>query len=827
MLGHPLLLRQKREEERRQVNDREARTDLHASFMLASDGTSAAGRLGEFAATAAEERWAESQARTPPAIPDVPLAWGSGQTYPAAERHWEKEGVSRPGGMKVVGMSARYDDQRSRHYQLLITEGGTLLSRGKNCKHGQLGQFDPVVEAGEFGPVHGLEGMCVQQAVCGTVHALALTDDARVFAWGSDYEDLDNPSGARASDGRLGYATSRVPVTIPKEIEALRPEKRFQVNAPMPIFVRRKDIDAVIERESSRNLEDDDDLLVMWNQVVAYVEQGDTKRGGEKAGGSPVIDGFLSVQALKDAAVAMYRRLDGDETEATLLLQHLNLHVVPSELRPPAQIDELAAITLHGKRWLHVSGDRPEEVSDGMASVDFTDDEDLQWSAWVWQLDGSASRMSEILKRDNVVSISAGEKHSAALTDSGRLFCWGCGHDGRLGNGSELHQRAPAEPVEFVQPKWADSEAEALTQDRDGRRQVAQWLREHCAEDASTNAAIDAAAVVDDGSVLCTLYFNCRPFLKQERVVQVSCGNDFTLAISHSGHVYSWGYGECGQLGHGQEDDVSAQWSPRRVEALQQMIEQYGRVTQVACGEAHVLALTENASVIAWGESGNGQCGVRLGSDSSAAGAEDGYGSDENSATTTEDDTGSVVWQPRLIKEMLPSPSPGGIDARLDEAGVPLRMRCEPAIGDRVIQIAAGVEHSLALIDAGHILSWGKGDHGDGNGPLGNRLTPKEKREGCRAMPKLVTMAPRSNRDQGDFLFDMCVRLSDPSFQTCVCYLRLSRPIPAYSGVLCVLLSLVCGYCHAGMIATAWWRDLEFQSTQRRDLHRVLSTSLP
>ena len=46
MLGHPLLLRQKREEERRQVNDREARTDLHASFMLASDGTSAAGRLG-------------------------------------------------------------------------------------------------------------------------------------------------------------------------------------------------------------------------------------------------------------------------------------------------------------------------------------------------------------------------------------------------------------------------------------------------------------------------------------------------------------------------------------------------------------------------------------------------------------------------------------------------------------------------------------------------------------------------------------------------------------------------------------------------------------
>lgn len=365
--------------------------------------------------------------------------------------------------------------------------------------------------------------------------------------------------------------------------------------------------------------------------------------------------------------------------------------------------------------------------------------------------------MSEILKRDNVVSISAGEKHSAAITDSGRLFCWGSGKDGRLGNGCEDNQREPLEPVEFIKPKWSQSEADTLAQTSSGRQRLAQWLREHCIDDASTNGAIDAAAVVDDGATLCALYFNCRPFLRQERVIQVTCGSDFTLAISQRGDVYSWGYGERGQLGHGQEDDESVQWSPRRIEALCKRADLYGRVTQVVCGDSHVLALTENASVIAWGESGMGQCGVRLGQESSVtAGAADGFGSDDTCSASTDPD--SVVWEPRLIRELLPSPSTIGIDLRLDEAGVPRQMRSEPAVGDRVIQVAAGAEHSLALIDAGHVLSWGKAGFG-GNGPLGNRLSDTEKRDGCRAMPKVVTTAPARGQDHGDFLFDMCVPL--------------------------------------------------------------------
>jgi alpha-tubulin suppressor-like RCC1 family protein len=43
-----------------------------------------------------------------------------------------------------------------------------------------------------------------------------------------------------------------------------------------------------------------------------------------------------------------------------------------------------------------------------------------------------------------VVSVSAGAQHSAAVTDEGVLFMWGCGTDGRLGQGNENHFRIPA-----------------------------------------------------------------------------------------------------------------------------------------------------------------------------------------------------------------------------------------------------------------------------------------------------------------------------------------------------------------------------------------------
>lgn len=40
-----------------------------------------------------------------------------------------------------------------------------------------------------------------------------------------------------------------------------------------------------------------------------------------------------------------------------------------------------------------------------------------------------------------------------------------------------------------------------------------------------------------------------------EPVAQISCGSNHNLAITESGNLYTWGYGDMGALGHGEEKD--------------------------------------------------------------------------------------------------------------------------------------------------------------------------------------------------------------------------------------------------------------------------------
>lgn len=39
-------------------------------------------------------------------------------------------------------------------------------------------------------------------------------------------------------------------------------------------------------------------------------------------------------------------------------------------------------------------------------------------------------------------------------------------------------------------------------------------------------------------------------FPNAAKIVKISCGDDFNLALDETGKVYSWGYNRSGQLGH-------------------------------------------------------------------------------------------------------------------------------------------------------------------------------------------------------------------------------------------------------------------------------------
>ncbi|CAI5771736.1 E3 ubiquitin-protein ligase MYCBP2 isoform X9 [Podarcis lilfordi] len=84
------------------------------------------------------------------------------------------------------------------------------------------------------------------------------------------------------------------------------------------------------------------------------------------------------------------------------------------------------------------------------------------------------------------------------------------------------------------------------------------------------------------------------------RAVQVSCGFHHSVVLMENGDVYTFGYGQHGQLGHG---DVNSRGCPTLVQALP------GPSTQVTAGSNHTGILLMDGQVFTFGSFSKGQLG--------------------------------------------------------------------------------------------------------------------------------------------------------------------------------------------------------------------------
>ncbi|KAL3879973.1 hypothetical protein ACJMK2_032247, partial [Sinanodonta woodiana] len=200
-------------------------------------------------------------------------------------------------------------------------------------------------------------------------------------------------------------------------------------------------------------------------------------------------------------------------------------------------------------------------------------------------------RVIESLRGKEVVSVAAGGAHSACITSNGELYTWGKGRYGRLGHGDSEDQPRPklVEPLKgyrVIDVACGSGDAQTLCITDDDS--VWSW------------GDGDYGKLGRGGSDGCKVPMRVDS-LQGLGVFKVECGSQFSVALTKSGAVYTWGKGDYHRLGHGTDDHVRR---PRRVSALQGK-----KIVDVACGSLHCVACTDNGEVYTWGDNDEGQLG--------------------------------------------------------------------------------------------------------------------------------------------------------------------------------------------------------------------------
>lgn len=144
------------------------------------------------------------------------------------------------------------------------------------------------------------------------------------------------------------------------------------------------------------------------------------------------------------------------------------------------------------------------------------------------------------------VQISAGSSFTLGLTSEGTVYAWGQNFQGMLGNGTTTGSSTPVQVL-----------------------------------------GVGGTGVLSG-------------------ISQVEAGGEFSMALSTSGSVYSWGRNAEGQLGQGATSAIST--TPVLVVAGAQGSGSLSNVTSIAAGYQHALALV-GGNVFAWGDNTSGKLG--------------------------------------------------------------------------------------------------------------------------------------------------------------------------------------------------------------------------
>ena len=320
-------------------------------------------------------------------------------------------------------------------------------------------------------------------------------------------------------------------------------------------------------------------------------------------------------------------------------------------------------------------------------------------------------------------SIRAGESHTCALFNNGTLRCWGLSDEGQLGYGNTFtigddeHPSAAGDvPLVGVGAKLAVGAKHTCALLDNGL--VRCWGKNEYGQ-----LGYNTTLSVGDGEAIASYgYVNLGGV-----AVKIAAGYDHTCALMNTGNVRCWGRNTYGQLGRAHANHIGD--NEQVYENEDSDVEVGGSVKNIVAGGNHTCALLDNGKVRCWGYNGHGQLGYGhrnpIGDSEDPADAGDvPVGGDvvmqlaagENHTCAVLNTGNMRCWGYNGFGQLGYGDTASVL--RPEEAG-------DVEVGGQVLQVAAGKTHTCALLGTGDLKCWGNGGSGRlGYGNTHHRLEP-------------------------------------------------------------------------------------------------------
>ncbi len=270
-----------------------------------------------------------------------------------------------------------------------------------------------------------------------------------------------------------------------------------------------------------------------------------------------------------------------------------------------------------------------------------------------------AVHSSGVLAGKTIIAVTAGSYHSLALCSDGTLAAWGRNDNGQLGNNSTINSKVPV-IVRNTGLLLGKTVIQISAGDDHSLALCSDGTVASWGRNNHGQLGNDSAT----NSLVPVAVFR-GGVLRGKTVIAVTGAASYTVALCADGTLAAWGLNTTGQLGN----DSATNSSIPVIVAGDSGVLAGKTVVAVAAGSSHTVALCADGTLVAWGYNAFGQ----LGNSTTA-----------NSSVPVAVEQGSGVL-----------------------------------VGKTVVTVSAGFSHSLALCSDGTVAAWGR----NASGQLGNNST--------------------------------------------------------------------------------------------------------